>query len=58
MIAINSNMATNEALCINYIYSQTSNISGTLVGNKITDHTDLVEVSPVGVAPATSSFST
>ena len=40
------------------MYSQTSNISFTLVGNKIVDHSDVVEASPVGTAPTTSSFST
>ena len=39
-------------------YRKTSNISRTLVGNKIVDHTDVVGASPVGVAPTTSSFST
>ena len=38
-------------------YSQTSNLSGSLVGNKIVDHPDVVGASPVGAAPATS-FST
>ena len=37
---------------------QTSNISDTLVGNKIADHSDVVGASPVGAAPITSSFST
>ena len=40
------------------IYPQTSNISRTLVGNKIVDHSDVVGASPVGAAPTTSSFST
>ena len=35
-----------------------SNISRTLVGNKIVDHSDVVGASPVGAAPTTSSFST
>ena len=39
-------------------YRQTSNISRTQVGNKIVDHSDVVEASPVGAAPTTSSFST
>ena len=39
-------------------YHHTSNISHTLVGNKIVDHSDLVEASPVGAVPTTSSFST
>ena len=40
------------------IYRQTSDISRTLVGNKIVDHSDAVGASPVGAAPTTSSFST
>ena len=36
----------------------TSNISRTLVGNKIVDNSDVVGASPVGAAPTTSSFST
>ena len=41
-------------------YRQVSNISSTLVGNQIVDHSDVVVVgaSPVGAAPTTSSFST
>ena len=39
-------------------YRQTSNISRTLVGNKIVVHSDVVKASPVGAAPTTSSFST
>ena len=38
-------------------YRETSNISCTLVGNNIVDHSDVVGASPVGVAPTTSSFS-
>ena len=38
-------------------YRQVSNISHTLVGNKIVDYSDVVGA-PVGVAPTTSSFST
>ena len=41
-----------------YTYHQTSNISRTLVGNTIVDHSDVVGASPVGTAPTTSSFST
>ena len=46
---------------VNYsepIYRQVSNISITLVGNKIVDHSDAVGASPVGAAPPTSSSST
>ena len=39
-------------------YRKTSNISRTLVGNKIFYNSDVVEASPVGAAPTTSSFST
>ena len=41
-----------------YTYRQGSNISGTLVGDEIDDHSDVVGASPVGAAPTTSSFST
>ena len=40
------------------ICCQTSNISHTIEGNKTFDYSDVVEVSPVGTAPTTSSFST
>ena len=40
------------------IYRIVSNISRTLVDNKIVDHSDVVGASPVGAAPTTSSFST
>ena len=40
------------------MYRQTSNIRGTLVGNKIADHSDIATASPVGAASTTSSFST
>ena len=39
-------------------YRQTSNISRTLCGDKIIDHSGVVGASPVGAAPTTSSFST
>ena len=39
-------------------YRKTSDISSTLVDNKIVDHSDVVGASPVGAAPTTSSFST
>ena len=50
----------NKALNIARIkdYRQVSNISGTLAGDKIVDHSDVVGASPVGAAPTTSSFST
>ena len=41
-----------------YMYRKTSNISRTLVGDKIVDNSDVVGASPVGAAPTTSSFST
>ena len=40
------------------MYRKTSNISSTLVGNKIVDYSDVVGAAPVGAAPTTSSFST
>ena len=40
-----------------YLALKTSNISHSLVGNKIVDHSDVVEALPVGAAPTTSSFS-
>ena len=39
-------------------YRQTSNISHTLVGNKIVDHSDVVGTPPASAAPTTASFST
>ena len=44
--------------CICEEYRKTSNVSRTLVGNKIVDNSDVVGASPVGAAPTTSSFST
>ena len=41
-----------------YRYCQTSNIRHTFVGNVIVDDSDVAGASPVGAAPATSSFST
>ena len=49
----------SEDMCIiGSDYFQTSNVSHTLVHNKIVDDSDVVGASPVGAAPATSSFST
>ena len=48
----------NHGLPWNVIYRQVSNISRTLAGNTIVDHSDVVGASPVGAAPTTSSFST
>ena len=39
-------------------YRKKSNISRTLLGNQIVDHSDVGGASPVGTAPNTSSFST
>ena len=36
---------------------QIPNIRGTLLGNKIADHSDVAVASPVGGAPTASSFS-
>ena len=59
-------MMTNNQFCnylqfpvgCNYTYRQVSDISRTLVGNKIVDHSDVVGASPVGATPTTSSFPT
>ena len=45
-------------LDLSYAYRKISNIRRTWVGNKIVDHSDVVEASPIGAAPTTSSFST
>ena len=39
-------------------YHETSNISRTLAGNKILDHSEAVGSWPLGAAPTTASFST
>ena len=39
-------------------HRQTSNISHTLVGTNIVEHSNVIGASPVGTAPTTSSFST
>ena len=39
------------------VHRQTSDISPTLVGNQIVDHSDVVGAWPIGAAPTTSSFS-
>ena len=39
-------------------YPQTSDVRRTLIGNTIVDHSDVAGISPVGVAPTTSPFST
>ena len=44
--------------CDSSTYRQTSNISRTLIGTIIVDHSDVVGASPIGAAPTTSSFST
>ena len=46
------------SLRISDTHRHISNISHTLVGNKIVYHSDVVGASPVGAAPTTSSFST
>ena len=38
-------------------YRQVSNISRTLAGNNIVDHSDVIGAAPVGAATTTSSFS-
>ena len=49
---------TGDRQAITWTYRQVSNISRTLVGDKIVDHSDVVGASLVGAAPTTSSFST
>ena len=44
--------------CGEALLSNLYNIYGTLVGNKIVDHSDVVGASRVGAAPTTSSSST
>ena len=39
-------------------YRQGSNMRGTLMGNTLIDHSDVVGATSVGAAPATSPFST
>ena len=52
-------MLSGFVLCLSHlIYRETSNISHTLIGNKLVDHWDVGWASPVGAAPTTSSFLT
>ena len=53
-------MIGSAGVSLYILYSQTSDISHTLVGNsnKIVDHSDVVGASPIGAAPTTSSFLT
>ena len=54
-------LSNGKTQTMNYLYlhyRQVSNISLTLLGNKIVDHSDVVGASPVGAAPTTSSFLT
>ena len=48
-----------ENVCVLHIaiYRQTSNVSRTLIGNKIVDDLHVVGASPVGAASTTSSLS-
>ena len=39
-----------------FTYRQTPNISRTLVGNKMVDHSDVFGATPISAAPTTSSF--
>ena len=50
------NMLRGSLKCT--VYRQTSNISRTLAGIEIADHSYEVGASPVGAAPTISSFST
>ena len=59
-------ISVNAALCqglllwchIKMNYPQTSDISRTLIGNAVVDHTDVIAASPAGAALTISSFST
>ena len=55
---VTTNIMLLLTLCYKTNFRKTSNISRTVVGNKIVDNSDVVEASPVGAAPTTSSFST
>ena len=55
---VNNTCIAIHNMTVNKDYRKTSNISRTLVGNKIVDNSDVVGASPVGAAPTTSSFST
>ena len=50
-------LAIKHVIC-NATYRQTLNINCILVGSNIVDHSDVIEASPVGATPTTSSFST
>ena len=53
-----ANETTLKDIMVKTDYRKTSNISRTLLGNKIVDNSDVVGASPVGAAPTTSSLST
>ena len=57
-IGITATPSRDHWVHMHLINCQTSNISHTLVGNKIFDHSDVVGAPPGGTAPTTSSFST
>ena len=48
----------NGHITVQQDYRKTSNISRTLVCNKIVDYSDAVGASPIGAAPTTSSYLT
>ena len=58
LIDRNSDRDINSDLILESLYRQTSNISHTLVVNKIDDHSVVVRSSPVGANPTSFSFST
>ena len=55
---VNTSLDSSYCYEMSKTYRQVSNITRTLVGNKIVNHSDVVGASPVGTAPTTSSFST
>ena len=58
LIGFNTYTRAEATILLLVRYRKTSNVSRTLVGNKIVDNSDVVGASPVGAAPTTSSFST
>ena len=61
LYTLRNNMNVRMCFCVcspTHTYRKTSNISRTLLGNKIVDNPDVVGASPVGAALTTSSFST
>ena len=56
--AFENDLPPLKVLRIFAVYHRTSNIRGTLVGNKLVYHSNVFGASPAGAAPNTLSFST